>query len=48
MTSMRKANRRFERWNKYYRKYPWHYATPGMLRAYDRIVAADYAKLRRS
>jgi hypothetical protein len=44
--SKRKARRRFERWNRYFRKYePWHLATPGFLRAYDALVRADYAQL---
>jgi hypothetical protein len=39
--SKRKAKRQFDRWSRYFRKYePWHYATPGMLRAYNRWVQA--------
>lgn len=46
--SIRKANRKFRRWCRYFRKYePWHYATPGMERAYDQVTRAAYARLRR-
>ena len=44
--SKRRAKRRFDRWNRYFAHYePWHLATPGMLRAYDACVRADYAQL---
>lgn len=47
MTSQRKARRRLESWHRYFRKYePWHYCTPGILRAYDRRVRASYAAIR--
>jgi hypothetical protein len=44
--SKRKAHRKFRRWVRYFRHYePWHMATPGMERAYDACVRADYARL---
>jgi hypothetical protein len=46
--SKRRAKRRFDRWVRYFKPYePWHYATPGMERAYNALVHADYAQLRR-
>jgi hypothetical protein len=40
--SVRKARRQLDRWHRYFRKYePWHMATPGLLRAYNRWVAAQ-------
>lgn len=48
MTSQRKAKRQLDRWHRYFSRYPWHLCTPGILRAYDRRVDAQYAKLRRS
>lgn len=43
--SVRKAKRRLDRWDRYFRKYPWHMATPGMERAYNAWVRATYAEL---
>lgn len=48
MTSIRKAQRRFERWMRYFRKYePWHMATPGMERAYNALIHARNASAQR-
>jgi hypothetical protein len=48
MSSVRKANRQYQRWHKYFRKYePWHLATPGMERAYNHWVRARYVRIWR-
>lgn len=47
MTAHRKAQRRFAQWVRYFRKYePWHYATPGMLRAYNAVVRSGNRNTR--
>ena len=48
MSSIRKAERRFSRWMRYFRKYePWHMATPGLERAYNALIHAETASQRR-
>jgi hypothetical protein len=44
--SRRRTKQRLERWHRYFRRYPWHLCTPGILRAYDRAVAGQYAGIR--
>ena len=47
--SQRKADRKFRQWVKYFRKYePWHFATPGMEKAYNQCVHASCANMRKT
>jgi hypothetical protein len=46
--SIRQADRRFRAWVRYFRRYePWHLATPGMERAYNRWAHAVNRKANR-
>lgn len=45
--SYRKARRNLHKWFRYFRKYePWHLSTPGLEKAYNRMVHASYANIR--